>query len=209
MHPEGMVLLQSLLPAEAIRLYSQAIAGDESDAALYSNRSAAFLAEGLNDQALWDAEKCIALSPSWPKAHYRCACAAMSLCQWQGARQALVKGLELAPGDAAMVRADSKAVHRACWRCTWEFGCNHAGVNPHPPVPPRTHQVARLAEVDWVLTQRGAARRAQAAVERRGVVSRLRELRCQAARQAALRQFKQSMTGPRWDLEDLDWWAGD
>ncbi|KFM25022.1 Protein arginine N-methyltransferase 7 [Auxenochlorella protothecoides] len=152
---------------EAIRLYSQAIAGDESDAALYSNRSAAFLAEGLNDQALWDAEKCIALSPSWPKAHYRRACAAMSLCQWQGARQALVKGLELAPGDAAMV--------------------------------------ARLAEVDWVLTQRGAARRAQAAVERRGVVSRLRELRCQAARQAALRQFKQSMTGPRWDLEDLDW----
>ncbi|KDD73371.1 hypothetical protein H632_c2245p0, partial [Helicosporidium sp. ATCC 50920] len=48
--------------AEAVRHYSQAIAGRESDATLYSNRSAAYLRQGLYEQALWDAEKSASLS---------------------------------------------------------------------------------------------------------------------------------------------------
>lgn len=53
-------------------MYSQAIAGAETDHTLFGNRSAAYLALGLYEGALQDAQKAVALCPTWAKAHYRC-----------------------------------------------------------------------------------------------------------------------------------------
>ena len=47
---------------EAVRLYTQAIAGDPTDKALFSNRSAASLALGHHDDALADAAACVSLA---------------------------------------------------------------------------------------------------------------------------------------------------
>ena len=56
-----------------MKLYSQAIAGDEHDAALFCNRAAAYLGTCSRDAALDDAQKAVKLMPDWTKAHYRCA----------------------------------------------------------------------------------------------------------------------------------------
>ena len=53
-------------------MYSQAIAGAEMDHTLFGNRSAAYLALGLYEESLQDAQKCVALCPTWAKGHYRC-----------------------------------------------------------------------------------------------------------------------------------------
>lgn len=62
----------SLICAEAVQLYSQAIAGAPEHAALYGNRSAAYLALGLKHEAYEDALKATQLKPQWAKGCYRC-----------------------------------------------------------------------------------------------------------------------------------------
>ena len=56
-----------------MKLYSQAIAGDEHNAALFCNRAAAYLGMCSRSAALDDAQKAVKLKPDWTKAHYRCA----------------------------------------------------------------------------------------------------------------------------------------
>ena len=50
-----------------------------------------------------------------------------------------------------------------------------------------------------------AARQAQAATERHALVLKLRAARRADQQLAMLNQFKQSMVGPDWELEDLEW----
>ena len=62
--------------AEAVKCYSQAIAGAEHDETLFANRSASYLAQQLFDEAIKDAMKTVQLKEAWPKGHYRCQLAA-------------------------------------------------------------------------------------------------------------------------------------
>lgn len=102
-------------------MYSQAIAGDAGDASLFANRSAAHVALGLFEAALWDARQAAALRPEWAKAHYRLGCAFIALSQWAEAAAALARCLELEPGAAdvsaklaaAKARVDAEAAARA------------------------------------------------------------------------------------------------
>lgn len=52
-------------------MYTQAIAGADRDGSLFCNRSAAFLAMGLFNEAKQDALKAVKLDSSNPKAYYR------------------------------------------------------------------------------------------------------------------------------------------
>ena len=155
--------------AEAVQAYSQAIAGAPDDAALFGNRSAAYLALGLYEQAAWDGAKAAKLRPSWAKGHYRLGCAHLALSQWAEAAAALARAAELEPGAADVE--------------------------------------SKLAAARGRLEAEAAARRAQADTERRGVVARLRAARRADQQLAMLNQFKQSMVGPDWELEDLEWCA--
>lgn len=149
--------------------YSQAIAGAPGDAALFANRSAAYLALGLHEQAAWDGAKAAALRPGWAKAHYRLGCAHLALSAWDAAAAALGRAAEMEPGSSDVE--------------------------------------AKLAVARGRARAESAARRAQADTERRGVVTRLRAARRADQRLAMLNQFKQSMVGPDWELEDLEWCA--
>jgi tetratricopeptide (TPR) repeat protein len=73
--------LPSLVSSEAVRLYSQAIAGAEQDWTLFGNRSAAYLALGHYDEALADAAKAIQLNKEWGKGYFR---SARALCSDSG-----------------------------------------------------------------------------------------------------------------------------
>lgn len=59
------------LLAEAVKLYSQAIAGAPKDASLFANRSAAYLMIGAKQEAHNDAAKTTKLKPDWPKGFFR------------------------------------------------------------------------------------------------------------------------------------------
>ena len=59
-------------PAEAARLYTEALAAAPGNATLRCNRSAARLALHQHAGALDDATRAVALAPDWPKAHFRC-----------------------------------------------------------------------------------------------------------------------------------------
>ena len=100
--------LPNLVATEAVKLYTQALAGAPDDGTLHGNRSAAHLALGLLDDAAWDARRAVSLRPDWPKAYYRLGCACLALGQWAEAEAALAQGLQLEPGAedvAAKLRA--------------------------------------------------------------------------------------------------------
>jgi Flp pilus assembly protein TadD len=58
--------------AEAIDLFTQAIAIDPTNHILYSNRSGAYASLGDFEKALEDGRKTVELKPEWPKVRYRC-----------------------------------------------------------------------------------------------------------------------------------------
>jgi tetratricopeptide (TPR) repeat protein len=62
------------------------------------------LALGRVDEAVWDAQKTIAVDSDWPKGYYRLGSAYMAMCEWSAATAAFRKGAELSPDSKEMVR---------------------------------------------------------------------------------------------------------
>jgi len=70
----------------AIQEYSNAITFDPEYHILYSNRSAAYLANGETSKSLADAKQCVSLKPEFVKGYNRLASSLMSLGRWNEAR---------------------------------------------------------------------------------------------------------------------------
>ena len=100
---EGNAALSSQDYAEAIECYTKAIELDSTNHVFFSNRSAAKLSSGDAEGALADAEGCIAAKPDWKKGYGRKGAALHQLQRWSDATAAYDAGLELAPGDAALL----------------------------------------------------------------------------------------------------------
>lgn len=80
----------------------------------------------------------------------------------------------------------------------------------HPPLPPSLSpslptQASKLSDAKARAAADARARRAQADTERRSLVFKLREARRADRKLSAVNQFKQAMTAPDYELEDLDW----
>eukprot|EP00887_Chlorella_sp_A99_P004798 scaffold4.g4798.t1 len=131
-------------------------------------------------QAAWDARKAIALRPDWAKGHYRLGCALLALNQAGEAAAALAVGVDLEPGNADMATKLADARGRA-----------------------EAETAARSAQASR--GRCGLEQQLVAATERRDVVLKLRAARREDQKLAMLNQFKQSMVGPDWELEDLEW----
>lgn len=83
---------------EAIRLYSEAIACCTSDThLLYSNRSAAFMALNMFQDALNDGFKCTEVNPAWSKGYFRIGKAFLAQEKFDEAFMNFYKGLLLDP----------------------------------------------------------------------------------------------------------------
>ena len=65
------LFIKAYAVAEAIRLYTEAIAGAPEDAELLANRSIAHMSANNRQEALQDAINAVKLRPKWAKAHYR------------------------------------------------------------------------------------------------------------------------------------------
>ena len=83
----------------AMKCYSKALASpnQEGAAALYSNRSFAFLRLKLPARALADADEAIKLRPQWPKGHFRRAEALTAAGLYAEALLSYEKGSSLDP----------------------------------------------------------------------------------------------------------------
>lgn len=88
--------------AEAVRIYSEALALAPHSAALHTNRAAALLAADLPAGALKDAQVAVHLEPGSAKAHYRLAAAHAALGEWRAALQAAQRADGMWPGDASI-----------------------------------------------------------------------------------------------------------
>jgi len=114
--------------------------------------------------------------------------------------------------------------HKACslrpdWaKAHYRLGCAHLALSQwHQAAaalsralelePDSSDVTAKLGTAKQRADDEAAARRAQAASERRGITAQLRAARRADQQAAMLNQFKQSMAAPDWELEDLEWWV--
>ncbi|KAK9917705.1 hypothetical protein WJX75_007354 [Coccomyxa subellipsoidea] len=112
---------------EAVKLYSQAIAGAPKDASLFANRSAAYLMIGAKQEAHNDAAKTTKLKPDWPKGFFRLGMASLSMYEYGRAAAAFARGLRLDPSnkDLAARKATAEAHSK------YEDACLQAQLGTH------------------------------------------------------------------------------
>ena len=81
---------------EAIRSFSEAITLQPGNHVLYSNRSAAYLAQGESkSKALHDAEKCVGSAPEWAKGYARLGASQHGLGRFADAQKSYLKAMDL------------------------------------------------------------------------------------------------------------------
>lgn len=83
---------------DAIAAYTEAIALDEQNHVLYSNRSAAYAKLLKYEEALKDAEKTVEVNPTWPKGYSRKGAALTGLEKFEEALAAYDEGKRLLIG---------------------------------------------------------------------------------------------------------------
>jgi len=90
--------------ADAVKAYGEAIALDADNAALYSNRSAAYLRLHKHAEALGDAEKCVKLKPEWEKGHFRAGSALEAMGDLAAALPAYQAALDISPMSDEIIK---------------------------------------------------------------------------------------------------------
>lgn len=106
---EGNKCVKAANFTEAILHYTHAIKLSPSDAILYSNRSLAFLKQQQYYYANEDADRAIALNPTWAKGYYRKAEVHMAVGQYDTALLSYGRALQLQPQDMGIILAARKA----------------------------------------------------------------------------------------------------
>ena len=213
--------------ADAARFYTQAIAGAPDDKALRSNRSAAYLALGRTEEAVADGVRCVALDARWPKAHYRLGKALAAAGEWHAAASSLETCARLMTGvgldekntkhDGVSrdVSEDSEdtSTNEDTKRLLSVTDAEDAGKKTN--VNDSTPNARDAATLDGVLELLAVAQAesedargrmvAHELSRRRAFASRLRAARRADDREATLMRWKQTMSGPEWDVEDQEW----
>ena len=91
----------------AIISYTNAIEQDNNNHILYSNRSASYSELEEYDMALFDADKCIKLQPTWAKGYFRKGVALEGLIRFNDAYKAYNTGLTIESNDPLLKKACS------------------------------------------------------------------------------------------------------
>lgn len=104
----------------AIGEYTKAISLDPEFVVLYSNRSAAFLANGESSKALKDARKCVELDASFVKGHSRLAAALLALKRFEQAKSSYEFVLEKDAKNRAALKGVEVCAKEITKRMTME-----------------------------------------------------------------------------------------
>ncbi|KAI4342720.1 hypothetical protein MLD38_027310 [Melastoma candidum] len=89
---------------KAAALYTQAIKQDPNNAALYSNRAAAFLHLVKLSKALADAETTITLNPQWEKGYFRKGCVLEAMERYEESLSAFEVALQHNPQSSEVLK---------------------------------------------------------------------------------------------------------
>ncbi|PRW33332.1 stress-induced-phospho 1 [Chlorella sorokiniana] len=176
----------------AIAHYSRALGMCSTDAALWSNRAAAYLAKGWPQQALHDAEHALALRPDWPKAWGRKAAALLQLGRPAAAVEAYQRALQLEQGQGE-TSGGSAALRHGLRQAQAALAKQQRAAQPakprQPQQPPQQQPQAPKASpapsAAPPKTGRRAPKPAQAAGAADGGLSSLRQM-CADAEAAAM-----------------------
>eukprot|EP00596_Hydrurales_sp_CCMP1899_P003737 CAMPEP_0119042338 /NCGR_PEP_ID=MMETSP1177-20130426/14612_1 /TAXON_ID=2985 /ORGANISM="Ochromonas sp, Strain CCMP1899" /LENGTH=467 /DNA_ID=CAMNT_0007009051 /DNA_START=257 /DNA_END=1657 /DNA_ORIENTATION=- len=99
---QGNELFQTGKIQEAILSYTQAIDLDPDNHVFYSNRSAAYMKGDSKSKALYDAEKCVKIAPTWSKGYIRLGAAQQSLKRFEAAIDTFKKAIEFDAGNQTL-----------------------------------------------------------------------------------------------------------
>eukprot|EP00632_Arachnochrysis_sp_CCMP2950_P005298 CAMPEP_0185706472 /NCGR_PEP_ID=MMETSP1164-20130828/21927_1 /TAXON_ID=1104430 /ORGANISM="Chrysoreinhardia sp, Strain CCMP2950" /LENGTH=320 /DNA_ID=CAMNT_0028373877 /DNA_START=184 /DNA_END=1146 /DNA_ORIENTATION=- len=105
---EGNKLFQAGRHKEAIEKYTQAIAADGTDHTFYSNRSAAYAALEMWEEAAEDGRSCIRVKKDFIKGYFRLAVALRALKRYKDAVDNIKMGLAVDPGNADLKKQASE-----------------------------------------------------------------------------------------------------
>ena len=195
--------------SDAARFYTQALAGAPDDKALRSNRSAAYLALGRTNEAVADAVRCVALDAAWPKAHYRLGKALAASGEWHAAAASLETCARLMTGVGA------KTTQQSLDDASFDSVAKRTRDADETGARDRATKKKHDATLDGVLELLAVARAesedargrlvAQELTKRRALAARLRAARRADDRENTLARWRQTMSGPEWDVEDHEW----
>lgn len=102
---EGNELFKREQYLDAVVKYSNALStfNGRQVAALWLNRSTAYMRVKMFDEALEDALKARSIKPDWPKVYFRIGTACMQLKKFKLASDSVGMGLQLKPGDVELM----------------------------------------------------------------------------------------------------------
>lgn len=109
---QGNAAFQAQDYGNAIVFYTNGIELEPTNAALFSNRSAAHLKTGNTSKARLDADTCIKLDEHWPKGWWRRGQAQMEAQEYTQARETFREGLTFCPNDDNLTRGLENAQKR-------------------------------------------------------------------------------------------------
>mmetsp|Transcript_5770 Transcript_5770/g.18220 ORF Transcript_5770/g.18220 Transcript_5770/m.18220 type:complete len:318 (-) Transcript_5770:107-1060(-) len=105
---EGNKLFKEGKHEEAIVKYTEAIQLDSTDVTFFSNRSAAYAALGMWDEAAEDGRACIKVNKNFIKGYFRLAVALRSAGKFKEAVDNIKMGLAVDPGNADLKKQASE-----------------------------------------------------------------------------------------------------
>lgn len=101
---EGNTFFKNKQFADAIAKYTEAIAADNTDVTFFSNRSACFAALSDWEHAAEDGRSCITTDRNFVKGYFRLALALQNLKDYDGASEAVKRGLGIDSSNADLKR---------------------------------------------------------------------------------------------------------
>ena len=106
----------------ALLHFFDGVAIDPNHHVLYSNRSACYASLQKWDEALADAQKCVAIAPTFIKGFVRLGQALLGKRDYTGALEAYQKGLETDPSSEMLKECIAQVVTTACAKCKAKEG---------------------------------------------------------------------------------------
>ncbi|CBZ27339.1 ankyrin/TPR repeat protein [Leishmania mexicana MHOM/GT/2001/U1103] len=106
---QGNKVFQQGENVKAAKFYTLSIHLDPTNHVYYSNRAACYFNQHFYTGAYWDALRCIALDPSWPKGYLRKAATELALKKYSDALTTASQGLKLDPTNKDLQQVKDEA----------------------------------------------------------------------------------------------------
>ncbi|KEG14357.1 putative ankyrin repeat family protein [Trypanosoma grayi] len=97
---------------KAAKFYTLAVHMDNKNHVFFSNRAAAYFNQRYYKGAYWDAQRCIALAPEWPKGYFRKAATELAMKRTEEALKTCEQGLRLDPKNSDLLTTKEEARRR-------------------------------------------------------------------------------------------------